>query len=447
MLTLLGGIALSAAPAAQTAAQSGSPAADPCAGDPSCRQISAAELFALADALAAEGDLAGAETMLVALAGDPDAELRAEARFRLAALREKRGDLAGAVEALRALIAEKPDAQRARLELGRILAAQGDDAGARRTLREAQAAGLPADVAWTVRRFSTALRSLERRGGSIEMAVGVDSNVNRSTTDKFISTVIAPFELLPDARRQSGIGLSLSGEAYSRDEILGTMLLTRIGAYGELFPGKSRFDDVQASLTSGPELAAGAGRIRPAFVTERRWYGGHLYSQGYGGGVNWLTPAGGRGQLQLDASIVHQSIRDNRFLDGERYTLAMTYDHSFSPHTSARITLRGAALDAAARPESLRQGGADALVAYDLSPMTLFAQIGYTRTEGRAPIFLFGRTRADDRFDAVAGAVVHRLAIGGFVPLARFTYKHSRSNLALYDYRRARFDLGLIRQF
>jgi hypothetical protein len=95
----------------------------------------------------------------------------------------------------------------------------------------------------------------------------------------------------------------------------------------------------------------------------------------------------------------------------------------------------------------LRQGGADALIAHDLSPMTLFAQIGYTRTEGRAPIFLFGRTRADDRFDAVAGAVVHRLAIGGFVPLARFTYTHSRSNLALYDYRRARFDLGLTRQF
>lgn len=447
MLTLLGGIAMSAVPVARTAAQTPGPAADSCAGDPSCRTVSAAELFALADASAAEGDLAGAETMLVALTGDPDPELRAEARFRLAALREKRGDLPGAIEALRALLAEKPDAQRARLELGRILALQGDEAGARRALREAQAAGLPADVAWTVRRFSTALRSSAKRGASIEIAVGVDSNVNRSTADKFISTVIAPFELLPDARRQSGIGVSLSGEAYSRDRLLGATWLTRIGAYGELFPGKSRFDDVQASLTSGPEIAAGTGRIRPAFVYERRWYGGDRYSEGYGGGLNWLTPAGVRGQLQLDASIVHQAIRGNRFLDGERYALAATYDHIFSPRTSARVTVRGAALDAAARPESLRQGGADVLVVRDLSATTLFGQIGYTRTDGRAPIFLFGRTRADDRFDAVAGAVVHRLAIGGFVPLVRFTYTDSRSNVALYDYRRARFDLGLTRQF
>jgi tetratricopeptide (TPR) repeat protein len=432
---------------AAAAAQDPGDAGNPCAGDPSCREVSAAELFALADAAAAEGDLDGAEAMLVALTGDPDPDLRAEARFRLAALREKRGDQAGAVEALKALLAEKPDAQRARLELGRILAMRGDDAGARQTLREAQAAGLPADVAWTVRRFSTALRSLAKRGGSIEMALGIDSNVNRSTADKFISTIIAPFELLPDARRQAGIGVSLSGEGYSRDRILGATWLTRIGASGELFAGKSRFNDVQASLTSGPELAAGAGRIRPAFVYERRWYGGDRYSEGYGGGVNWLTPAGARGQLQLDASIVRQAINDNRVLDGERYALAASYDHIFSPRTSARMTLRGAALDAAVRPESLRQGGADALVAHDLSPMTLFAQIGYTRTEGRAPIFLFGRTRADDRFDAIAGAVVHRLAIGGFVPLARITYTHSRSNIALYDYRRARFDLGLTRQF
>lgn len=451
MLALLAGIALNAAPVtqavAQTAAQPPSPAADPCAGDPSCRQVSAAELFALADAAAAEGDLEGAEEMLVALTGDPDPELRAEARFRLAALREKRGNLAGAVEALRALLAEKPDAQRARLELGRILAAQGDDAGARRALREAQAAGLPADVAWTVRRYSTALRSLKKRGGAIEIAVGIDSNVNRSTSDKFIGTIIAPFELLPDARRQSGLGVSLSGEAYSRDRILGATLLTRIGAYAELFPGKSRFDDVQASVSSGPELAAGAGRIRPALIYERRWYGGHRYSEGYGGGANWLMRAGESSQLQIDGSIVHQSITGNRFQDGERYALAATYDHSFSPRSSARVTLRGAALDAAARPESLRQGGADVLVVRDLAPMTLFAQIGYTRTEGRAPIFLFGVTRADDRFDAVAGAVLHRLAIAAFVPLARLTYTDSRSNLALYDYRRARFDLALTRQF
>ncbi|MDB5698114.1 MAG: hypothetical protein JWN69_918 [Alphaproteobacteria bacterium] len=445
MLTFLGGLALGPAAAAQ--AVPGAAAPSSCAGAADCRQASAAELFALADSAATEGDFDTAETMLVALTGDPDPELRAEARFRLAALREQRGNLRGAVEALRDLLAEKPDAQRARLELGRILAAQGDAAGARRTLRQAEAVGLPSDVAWTVRRFSTALRSLKRRGGSFEVAVGADSNANRSTSDKFIDTVIAPFELTADARGQRAIGIGLSGEAYSRDMMLGATLLTRLGASADIFPAKTRFDDVQLSLTSGPELTIHRGRLRPAFAYERRWYGGDRYSQGYGGSINWLMPIGTKGQLQLDASLVRQEIRRNPLLDGERYTLSATYDHSLTPHTSVRLTARGAALDAAIRPESLRQEGADLLVVHDLAEVTLFGQAGYTRTDGRAPILLFGRTRGDDRFDAVAGLVAHRLAIGGFVPLVRFSYTHSRSNVALYDYRRARLDFGVTREF
>jgi hypothetical protein len=51
-------------------------------------QASAAQLFALADKLYAEGDLAGAAGILEALTRDKHAELRAEARFRLAAVRE-----------------------------------------------------------------------------------------------------------------------------------------------------------------------------------------------------------------------------------------------------------------------------------------------------------------------------------------------------------------------
>lgn len=188
-------------------------APDPCAGQANCQQASAAQLFDLADRLFAEGDAAGAEEVLQALTQDPHPELRAEARFRIAALREKNNDLPGAIAMLRDLLAEEPGAQRARLELARLLALSGDQRSARREFAQAEAAGLPEDVARTVKRFSASLNSEKRRGASLDLGFGPDSNINRSTSSQYIDTVIAPFELDPDARGQSGVGFSLGGQA------------------------------------------------------------------------------------------------------------------------------------------------------------------------------------------------------------------------------------------
>src|SRR5256885_15263740 len=130
-----------------TAAMAQAPAApDPCAGQKDCRQMTAAQMFVAADALAAGGDLAGAAQLLEALTQDPHPELRAEARFRLAAVREKLGDLKGAVQALRTLLAEQPGANPARLALARTLSRVGAAKAAEAQLPLAEARGLPPAV-------------------------------------------------------------------------------------------------------------------------------------------------------------------------------------------------------------------------------------------------------------------------------------------------------------
>ena len=109
--------------------------------------------------------------------------------------------------------------------------------------------------------------------------------------------------------------------------------------------------------------------------------------------------------------------------------------------------MRGSVLDARAKPELLRQGGIDGLLAHNFGTATLFVQGGYTKTDGRAPIALFGRNRDDDRFDLGGGVVAHGLSYAGFAPLVRLTYTNSSSNIALYDYKRTKLDLGLSRNF
>lgn len=56
--------------------------------------------------------------------------------------------------------------------MARALELIGDEAGARRALRKAQAGGLPTEVARFVDRYSAALRARKPFGASLEIALG-----------------------------------------------------------------------------------------------------------------------------------------------------------------------------------------------------------------------------------------------------------------------------------
>ena len=92
------------------------------------------------------------------------------------------------------------------------------------------------------------------------MTAGPDSNVNRSTSSLFIDTIIAPFELDADARRQSALGFTGSARGYSRDRIGGIALLSNAGLRADLST-KPRFNDIQLVLDSGPEAKAYADHV------------------------------------------------------------------------------------------------------------------------------------------------------------------------------------------
>jgi hypothetical protein len=439
LLTFLAGLTLAQAPAPSAPSEA-------CIAEQGCVRTSAAQLFALADKLYQDGDLAGAAEVLQVLTQDKHPELRAEARFRLAAVKEKLGDLEGAAQALRELLGEQPDANPARLELARILTLLGRTTEARAELARAEAVGLPPEVEQNVRRFASGLRSARKRGLTVELTVGPDSNVNRSTSSLFVDTIIAPFELDADARQQKALGYSTSLRGYSRDRLGRVNLLSNAALRADL-SDKPRFNDIQLALDSGPELIVRRARVRPAALYERRWFGGDLYSSGVGGVVELLAPLGLRTQLGLSGSLVHQRIAKNSGQDGWRSALNADLTHAFASGVTARATLRYAALDAPINPERLRQAGAGLLLAREWQPLTLFGEADYTRTDGIEPLFLFGSTRHDRRWDFIAGVIFNRGRIGGFSPLLRVTHSNSDANIAIYEYRRTRLDIGVTRSF
>ena len=118
-----------------------------------------------------------------------------------------------------------------------------------------------------------------------------------------------------------------------------------------------------------------------------------------------------------------------------------------APDSTARLSLRFAALDARVKLESLRQLGAELLLAKRLPTVTAYVDFSYNCTRGLAPLFLFGKTRHDWRIDLSGGIIFDKVRLAGFSPLIRVTHSDSQANIALYDYHRTRLDFGISRSF
>ena len=144
---------------------------------PTTLQVTAAQLFQIADAALSKGDQTTAERAYAALISDPSQEIRMEARFRLAMLASKRGKLTEAATLLREILDHRPDANRARLELAGLLDRMGDKDGAWRQMRAIHAGGPAADMS-----RGSSIAILKRFGRSARSAPASRSPLLRIAT-------------------------------------------------------------------------------------------------------------------------------------------------------------------------------------------------------------------------------------------------------------------------
>ena len=409
--------------------------------------LTAAQMFELADRLAARGQSADAESVLEALTRDASVDIRSEARFRIGLMRERRRDWDGAARAFRMVLEDTPDAWPVRLELARVLAASGDEDGARRQLRLASSAGLPDEVSRIVNQFESALRSRKRLGGSVEFGFAPDNNINRAQRSSVAEVGTLQVELSEDARAQSGIGLTIGGQAYWRPPVDDdTSLLVTLSGRGDFYR-KSRFNDVSTTLTAGPELRWGSSRVRLAGVIGFRWFGGNRYSTSYGASFNWLRPLDPRSQLQLDVSAIRSNYQINPALDGLITGTALRYERALSPRLFGRVTLRATRQDARDPAFATWSTGGELLLAREAGPFTLYGRAGYDRIWADASFSFPPVRRKDRQIEFEAGAALRRLSMWGLAPVLRIRRTQNRSPVFFYDFERTRIEFGFTREF
>jgi len=410
--------------------------------------LSAAQVFALAEQARGQREFATAETAYRALTQDVDLEVRTEARFRLGLmLADDLNRYSDAAIEFRRILDDKPGAARVRLELARMQAMLGNMAGARKELRAAQAAGLPSAVEQLVRFYSRALNARKPLGGSIEVALAPDSNINRATRSDTLGTVIGDFSLDDDARAKSGIGLDLQGQGYFRLGIEpGTDLLVRASTDATLYRDAD-FNDVTVALQAGPQYTWGGNQLTFSLGPSRRWYGRHLFSTTVGGGVSWQRPLGKRGQVRLDGNVAHVTNRRNTLQTADDFTLSTSFDRAFSARFGGGVQAFGFREAARDPGYSLAMGGASAYLFRELGRTTLVGTVGYSHLEADARLFLYPNRRVEDRYNASIAATLRALHLGSFAPLVRLKWERNRSSIEIYDYRRVVSEFGVTSAF
>ena len=410
-------------------------------------ELSSSQLFDFADRARDEGEFAIAETAYRALSENPDSDLRTEARFRLALMLEQQKRLTDSAVLLRQILDEKPDAARVRLELARILALMGDLSGAARELRQAQAAGLPPEVARLVSIYTNALRSRKPFGASVEIALAPDSNINRATESKTLDTIIAQFDLSEDAQAKSEIGLSLKGQAYARVGIdKRSSLLVRLSADSDLYQ-KSQFNDVSLGIQAGPEMRSGKDRIQPSAGYSYRWYGGDPYADTVSAALNFQHPTGDRAQISFNGSIGYSNNRRNDLQDGEMFAGSLSYERALSAKFGASLSVTGIRQSLRDPGYSTASGAINALVYREVGQTPVVGSIGYSHLEADKRLFLFPRRRVDDRYSTSLSGTFRQFTFKGFAPLLRVSYERNKSTVGIYDYSRVASEIGITRAF
>lgn len=429
------------------AGESAQPATPPPPPPQLAQQLSAAQMLALAERASAADDLEAAQILYAALERDPVRAVRNEARFRLAALRSAAGDLTGAALLLRRILDEEPGAQRVRLELAVVLQRLGDLSGARRAFREAQAGGLPDDVARVVDGYVSRLRSLQPYGASLEVGIAPDSNINQSTASDRLGTVFGDLVLDDAARGRSGLGLLIDADAHAELVRLGALRFvgrTSVNATGYV---ERQFGSATGKASVGAELQAGAGQLSMQAGAIARNFGGAPYSRSEFASLDLVGPLGRRAQARAEGSAEAIDNLRNDLQDGHAYSASVGYERALS-------STRGAGIFASVERQSLSDAGYSttsgqltifAYQSFGQASVTAAASLG--RLAADEALFIYREARSD-RIVRLALSLTHRrLQAFGFTPVVRLIAEENASNIAIYDYRRLRSEFALARAF
>lgn len=368
-----------------------------------------------------------------------------------AALRNVRGgSYRTALPQLERLVSAAPGETQFRLELARTLFLIGADDRARYhfnlSLGDPTLSDAEVDV---VERYLDSIEARSAWSGRFSFAIVPESNPGQRTSTRTLTIGGLPFEISPDARARSGVGISLTGRLrwsprLSRD-LRGRF---EISGRHEAFE-RDEFNDLNLRTVAGIDLLADRGRrIGIAATYRHRWIAGKPFSFGPGMEVTGARRFGrstrGWGRIAI-TDLEHEDLTRR---DGLRTRVGIGVERAITQQFVANASVFAKRADAQADFEAYREVGMQLGGRYAIKGGVLIglqAWAAYRQHDDEQSFF--PDAREEIRWGSTATISNRDISWNGFAPELRLTYETRSSNIDLYDYDNVRLSIGVTRDF
>lgn len=412
-------------------------------------RMTAPQLLAAAEKAVLAKRYDEARPMLAALEHAP--ELSMERHFLRGYVAAQTNNLPAAETEFRAVLRDRPDMTRARLELAQVLMREGKEAAADHHYRLVEEdSELPPDIEQTIRQVRGYIRSKKNWTFNVDFGLAPDSNINSATDAATVPIFGTQYPLNPDARRKSGVGQMVGASGSVRLRLKDGLAMV-VDANGQFTNQRgSDADDLSALIAAGPELTMKSGaRIAVQALGYTHFYGGKVAQQGPGVRFSYQQnlPKGQRVSALVD--VRHINSHFSPAYEGTSYAAYVTYERVVRHSLVASGTLFGRRDDLRSDGYSNSELGLNLGIGGEL-PKGLNAGLsaGISRALFDEPITAFDPDKRKDwRYSARAYLGLRSVRVMGFSPSVTYTYSHTSTNVPLYRVERHRFEFSLARYF
>ena len=362
-----------------------------------------------------------------------------------------------AIASFRAMLVNRPDLVRVRLELARAFFLKGQDGLARRHFRLVLAGGVPPQVVANVYGFLSQMRARKRWTGYFGAAIAPDSNLNSASDTEIIYLDVfggrLPFQREGDFGARSGLGLSVWGGGEYQQPVSERLRLRAGADMVQRDYSGGNFDQFLLAVHAGPRWLTGPRtEISLLGTAQRQWLGGHPYVDETGVRLELDRRLSPRLWARGTVAVRERDHRQLDVLDGPLTDFSLNLAWSVAPTLRVQMMVgyeRDHAESVHYRSLSrwVRVGTTLALpLGFTLGTS---AQMRRTSYEGSGVVHqvLDGRQRLD-RTRTFSISVLNRaFTLFRFSPQLALIHEARATNAQAQDYDRSRAELRFVRQF
>jgi outer membrane protein len=377
-----------------------------------------------------------------------------DAKFLRGLLRKGQGQTAEAVRIFRAILAEYPNAVRARAELAQTLFIREEDDSARHHFDLLLGSG-HAQTDQITQSYINAIESRRRWDFTSYVTLAPSSNLNQGAKTGNIGDFLGLSGQLSDRNvKKSGVGLAAGAQAGYRQPITDQLdLLVSGGINGRRFTD-DRFNSHTGSISLGPRVRTAWGYVGLYGLAEKSWSADDPMMTSFGGQFSTLVRMTPGNLLFTDFVCANRRFSadwqdtDLSHQNGRVCSVNSRLEHHLSP--SSFVSLIGRAGQEQTATEHLNSRTGTAGVGYYRElpfGLNVYSQGLFSLTDYSGKYPTFDHARQDKRLELSAQFTKRDWQIMGLAPSLQYTYTRNFSNIDFLSFDAHGVNMTLTKKF